>query len=333
MARTREIDQIEELPAQDSFLDLIANIVGIMILLVVIVGIRAGSSVPAEVAIVTPNPAAVSQTQVEESLKFLRVAASEHRQLHDKAQRLEHQANQLDRDRVALMGYVDEVERELLRQRDQLGATEKEEFDIRVAIAHAEKEHDELARQLLAFDSGVEHTTTLRNVATPIARTVTQDEVTLWVHQGRVSIVPKDELLDLAERDISRRNHVPSGISTVGPVNGFLLQYALVSKSIPTSSGGAARMRGVVGEIRPTDHHKGWPIDQACQPNSAFHETLARHRPATTAVTFWTPGTGFEDVGRLRELAANLGFSTAIRPLPEGRYIQFSPWGRKTRAQ
>jgi hypothetical protein len=333
MARARDKDQQEELPAQDSFLDLIANIVGIMILLVVIVGIRAGTSVPGEIIVVAPNPEIVSPAQVEEAIATLRVAASEHRQLVDKAQRLDHQADQLDGERVALMGYVDEVERELNRQRDQLDAKEKEEFDVRVAIAHAEDEHDELARQLLALDSGVEHTTTLRNVATPIARTVTQDEVTLWVHQGRVSVVPKDELLSLAERDISRRSHVPSGISTVGPLNGFLLQYALVSRSTTTPSGGVARMTGVVGEIKPADRHNGWPIDEACAPNSALRESLARYRSSTTAVTFWTPGAGFKDVGRLRELAANLGFSTAIRPLPEGRYIQFSPWGRKTRAQ
>lgn len=333
MARGKVDDHIEELPAQDSFLDLVANIVGIMILLVVIVGIQAANSVPELISTTSSEPPQISELEVEQAERELHQIQTEHFQLISRADRLERQAEQLDRERVSLLGYVDEVERELKRHRDQLDSQQQEEFDVRLAIAEAEQEYDDLARQLLALDSGIEQTATLKNVATPIARAVTHDEITVWVHQGRVAIVPRDELLDLAQRDVSRRSHIPNGISTVGPVNGFLLQYALVSRSLPTRSGATARMTGVVGEIRPTAQHQGWAIDSACEQDSLFREHLAKFKPSTTAVTFWTPGTGFEDVGRLRELAANLGFSTAIRPLPEGRYIQFSPWGRKTQAQ
>lgn len=333
MARNRHQDGVvDELPAQDSFLDLVANIVGIMILLVVIVGIRAASAVIGDAGVAQPNASDLRSADVDKAMTEFTRIASEATQLDRKTMRIALRAEELDEHRISLIGYADEVERELARQRETLSESDKAEFDIRVAIAQAESEFDNLTRERLALESGLENTKTLKNVPTPIARPITHDEIRLWVFDGRVAIMPVDELESLAIADIERRR-LPNGISSVGPRGGFVLLFAPVSCTVTTPTGAIGRSTRVIGEFRPVVKNLGEPVSEALEKESNLREELAKFKPNTTAVTFWAPESGFEDVGKLREMVARLGYSTAIRPLHEGFYMQIAPSGSKSRVQ
>lgn len=326
-------DHSEETAGQDSFLDLVANIVGILILLVVIVGVRAATSGIEEGPTADGAPQqSITDDMMEGLARDLHKTRAETLELAHKTALAEREAEELDAQRIGLVEYVTNTENQLKKLRDELSDQQREEFDVNLAIAQAEQRLDELVRAHVSLVGSRVPTKTLRNVPTPIVQKSTHKEITVWVNGGLVSIVPSDELDQLVISDIQRRRHLSTDISRVGPLNGFQLHYAIVSKRI-SIPGGVVESRGVAGEYRPVDGQRGEPISIAHTPDSNFAAHLARFDPKGTVVTFWTSVNSFGEIGQLREFAAKQGFSTAVRPLPEGRYIGFAPGGTETRAQ
>jgi hypothetical protein len=337
MARNRgDSDKVEELPAQDSFLDLVANIVGIMILLVVIVGIRAATSLTEEgQPVAGPSVEVLTAEKVRDSINQLHAVATEVGELELKAARLDQRADELDQHRIALIGYVDEVEQELARRREKLNEPEREEFDLRVAISQAEAELDEKMRERISLESGLTNTKTLRNVPTPIVRKAADNEVTLWVDEGRVAIVPFEELWSLVKADLERRlavRHLPKGISEMA-LNGFVIRYAVAFRNLTLPTGAVVQQAGPVAQIRPEKGNPGEVVSEACEEGSRLMDHLKNLDPKTTTVTIWVRTSSFADAHPVREMVAKRGFSTAVWPRPEGSYIEISPWGSESQAQ
>lgn len=337
MAARRHVEGLDELSGQDSFLDIVANIVGILILLVVIIGIRAATLEPLQSTLPTTDQADDTADQLARVVKQLEQSSRDVVHFNRKAMLLAAEANDLDREREKLATYVAAVEQELASRREALESDRREQFDLRIAITSAEEELDALGQQQLALVSEPLDSERLMNVPTPISRRFDGEEVALRLEGGRVTVVPVKRLvaeLESRGRDEFRRlrSH-PDAMGRVGPIDGYQMLYTVVARQSVAPGGLAVTMHFLVAEIRPLESLQGELVDDAIRTDSRLSAELATLDPRTTAVTIWTYPDSFEDVQRLRLALYERGFPTALRPLPAGTHIGLSPFGSKSRVQ
>jgi hypothetical protein len=169
---------------------------------------------------------------------------------------------------------------------------------------------------------------------TPIARTVTGEELHFQIDQGRISYIPLVELFELAKTQTRRHSgsltSMAQRIETVGPVQDFSLDYVIEVKV--DQARGQVLVRSREWVVRPASPGLGETIAEALQPHSKFRRVIADVRPDTT-VTLWCYPDSFEEFRGLREELHRLGIPTAGRPMPEGAPIGGSTDGSKSVVQ
>jgi hypothetical protein len=169
---------------------------------------------------------------------------------------------------------------------------------------------------------------------TPIARTVTGEELHFQIDQGRISYIPLVELFELAKTQTRRHSgsltSMAQRIETVGPVQDFSLDYVIEVKI--DQARGQVLVRSREWVVRPSSPGIGETIEEALQPHSKFRRVLADVRPDTT-VTLWCYPDSFEEFRALREELHRLGIPTAGRPMPDGAPIGGSTDGSKSVVQ
>lgn len=333
---------------QDSFLDIVANIVGILILLVMVMGLRASHSVETEeAAAVETTEAALPSVSAEELHAAVQAAVAKGadvRKLVEHATELRQETLLRREERGYLAMFVSAVEQELDQRRSELSEQDRQDFDVRCRLADAQQTLDELARQQVSLVSQTPETdvTEIQCLPTPLAQTVSGKEVHLRLAHGHVALVPLDELRaefeSQAERDVWRLREQDSVVSTVGPIDGFRLRYKLAKGHVtvhqqPGFEQQATVVRFVVWELLPVSAQLGEPTDQALLPNSALRRALGKFAPESTTVTIWTYPGSFDDFRKLKRALFELGYATAARPLPDGVLIGGSPHGTKSAAQ
>ena len=160
-----------ELPGQDSFLDIVANIVGILILLVMVVGLRAATaaneepadaaSEPVETEVAKPDePPAEPEEPLkplvaqEEVNNAIRLAIARRNELAEKVAKTvasRKEALQRDATRVELATAVASIEQQIEEQRQKMGQDERRDFDLRAKLGAAEHELEKLTRERIAL--------------------------------------------------------------------------------------------------------------------------------------------------------------------------------------
>ena len=137
MRRVRPNDA-EETPGGDSFLDIVANIVGILVLLVVVVGVRAGREVfvpPTETEESDSKTLAAIEEQIELALRRVRLDRDEISELRDRvvAASLEADRRTQERDEATL--YVTTLRAELDEAAEGLSENDRRSLEASNAIA------------------------------------------------------------------------------------------------------------------------------------------------------------------------------------------------------
>ncbi|HOA51817.1 MAG: hypothetical protein WBH86_13350 [Thermogutta sp.] len=330
----------------DSFLDTVTNIVGILIILVMVVGVRA-QHLP-----FTLKPDTSHAESAEEQARRARA---------EELARRSTALLSLRRDILELSATVEMVEAERLareRERQRLAlaaALLKKELDEKtVALSQEERRREQLAeaiaacerdiaasQQRLAELSSTTEQVQIVNHPTPLSVPVDFEEIHFVIRQGKIAYIPLssllDELMSDARRKIPRLFEVPEITGTVGPVGGFKLEYSIVRRTI-----GEAEIAGVPGAgayaqlrrwILIPEGNVGEPVAQALEESSEFRRRIAGYRPDRTTVTIWCYPDGFADFRRLKDFLHERGYSVAGRPLPDGFPITGSPGGTKSSAQ
>jgi hypothetical protein len=325
--RREENSNIEH-AGQDSFLDVTTNIVGVLIILVMVVGMRAQNPIVSSGSV--PDAAAL------ESLgKQAANIEYDVRRMGTEIASIDEEAAAKSKAREALATMIAAAQKELDDQRAKLDAGKQEDFDLRRQVDESHAVVDREDAQLQELESQKAPTVVVRHYPTPISRTVSGHEVHFQLAGGKISYVPIDEFVDDVRSDM-RSSGVDYGnledkVGVVGPRNGFEFRYTMAIIS--------ERGRGVVGirakefQIVPVGMQEGETIERAMQPNSQFHRALAMHSPHDTTVTMWTYPDSFATYGQLKEELHRLGFATAGRPLPMGVLIGGSDHGTKSSAQ
>jgi len=320
MTRPKHEDDLTA--GQDSFLDVITNIVGILIILVMVVGARVQKvSLDAATKAAPPAASAALEAEVEKRENTLVSAESEIEELQAQAGLVQAAIDGASNARLRLATAVAAARTEV-EQRKQ-AADEARVADAERAARRRRLE--ESIRQCTLETESLAHqrATTAEVLAypTPIAG-------------ERIAYIPLEELFELAKRNTQRNSgsiaDMATRIETVGPERGFALDYVIEAKV--DQARGQVLIRSREWVVRPVDSSVGETVEVALASTSAFRGTLSGVKPDTT-VTLWCYPDSFAAYRRIREELHRLGIPTAGRPLPDGAPIGGSTEGSKSVVQ
>jgi hypothetical protein len=330
--------EADQMPGQDSFLDVITNIVGILILLVLVVGLRTSRAVQDASA---GAPAADAKPDREMRAAYAAVVNSERsvRQMVYRARDAVREANFRDEERLWLTTAVAKAEREIASRREQLSKEDQRDFDLRRQLADAQSNLDELTRQQIALVSQDAPTEKIECEPTPLARVVTNKQVHLLLSEDHVAIVPFDELVELAKADVQentwRLRQQDEMERTIGPINGFRLRYWFVKSNVMARTAAGAVVAGSVSQFShccflPVNTPAGEPAAEAIQSTSELFQNLQRLKPDSTTITIWTHPGNYDRLRELKRAIREREFQIAVRPLPKGMPIGASRHGSES---
>lgn len=347
--RRSEADQVES-DGQDSFLDVVANMVGILILLVMVVGVRASKlprspSPDEEQSSIAAAPAEGDSHPVSGAAAYPRRVATLQSEVQDLVQQVaatEQEERLREMERVQLAAHALEIAQQLKQREEKLTADERSKHEVLQKLQAARARLDELAEAQMAVMAAPHKIEKIENLPTPLAHTVRGDELHLRLKGDLVSVIPLDELVSDLEEHARSNAWKLAGQSvleeTLGPVGGYRLRYRIVQRRVvaqsaagPINQGNVAQLEG--WEVLPVTEDLGQPVDQALMPGSELRRALADKRPETTTITVWTYPDSFDAFRRLKEELFEMGYATAARPLPERLRIGGSPRGSKSEAQ
>jgi hypothetical protein len=357
--RRHRSDNIDD-NAYDAFLDIVANLVGILVILIMVVGVRAKNAwqsqatpEPAVVVVETnedemaqanaEHQAAVDQLKEEINAVYQQTQLLERdaHELHSRAATIAAQTDVATARRNRLQLLASAVENEIQVQKEELESSEQSAFEGIQQIAAAENELDRLKSQIHTVSLETLAPTELTHHPTPISKTVFGREEHFRLMSNRVVRVPLNELVDALLKDarsklwkMEESNEVTDSMA---PFEGFRLKYTMgqFERLVDTPSG-PQRHRSIElvrFTLYPVAEDLGEPIEDALTEGSQFDRQLADHSPEETTITVWTYPESYDKFRLLQEHLIARGYRVAARPLPAGRPISGSPGGNRSAAQ
>lgn len=352
-------DDDDSMPAQDSFIDVVCNMVGVLIILVLIMGMRGADVVApriaanvaakqhAGVAPATPPPAdsnaAAQQVELAAAIREATEVQQDIQQVVAQAVDLRVQAEITAARRQQLSVVQAAVERDVEERRAKLDAEGREQFDVQRQIVAAEIQLHELTQQQLAaipVDVEVEE---VECVPTPLARTVDGEEIHVRLRHGLLAVVPVDALLD--EVRVRGGDHLRSSLQrrdeaedVFGPIDGFRMKLSIerFTTSLPGDTVLSSPQKSSMllqGVFLPTSDELGEAVEQALLPDSQFMRAVRGKRAASPTVTVWVYPDSYSDLRTLKRALWEASVPLAVRPLANGQPITFSTAGSKSAAQ
>ncbi len=319
----------------DSFLDIVASVVSIMIIMVVMEGMRIKNT-PIKLS-VPGSPVAVELDKdlaAEQSLRRDVVNADTAIcQLEQETAR-----RAMQRDVAATL--VSAVEHELQQHRQELDASKRTDFDVARSLSESRYQLEQLQQQRHQVEDTPSRPEVVESYPTPLSHAVDGQEAHLLISHGRVTFIPLEPLLSefqsQARRQAGQLRDQPELTDMVGPVNGFRLRYTLERHDVVPESPrerGGSYVRLQRWTLIPTSDDLGEPVRLALEHGSDFHQALAKILPGRATITIWVYPDGFAAFRQIRKELYQLGYTIAARPLPAGKPISGSPDGSKSAAQ
>lgn len=339
---TRRKPPSTEAPGQDSFLDIVANLVGILIILVMVIGVRAKDAM-LEAAPVAVNDEAAAQAEIEvaDAMKVAHAVEQDIQQLKSKINReaFEIEYRRKERDKIQLI--LATAEQALAEKRGELDTEQQRQFDSQRELIAARAELSGLQRSVQAAEGSIPKTAIIEHLPTPMAKTVFGKEIHFMLSAGKITYVPWDELVDKlqdeARQKMWRLKDAAQITETVGPIGGFLMRYQLkrTQQTVTTRAGTAVQQRVELDNfvLLPVDESLGEPVAEAFLEGSKLHSVLVKNNPDKTTLTIWTYPDSFNEFRDLKQQLFSRGYLTASRPMPEGVPIGGSPRGTRSAAQ
>ncbi|HBE66644.1 MAG TPA: hypothetical protein DDW52_00715 [Planctomycetaceae bacterium] len=308
---------------EDSFLDTTANLVGILIILVVVVGAKTRVDAEAYQRSLVEQ----SETEVDGSeLRALDAARKENViDLIKYNQELQYREAERSNLLVRLAVAKEQVEEELIAVDD----AKRESIQRQRKIAKLEAELDAIADQMGSDTEQPRPTVVLEHLPTPMAKTVFNREMHIQIKDQKITVIPWEQLVDMLKQHIplaARRQASRSQLQdTLGPVGGFVMHYMM--QSVP----GGFELDHF--DLEVLDSAPRETIEQALAPTGRFSLELASRQPSETVVTAWVYPDSFDTFRTLKARLFKEGFLAAARPLPDGQSIGASPRGTRSTAQ
>ena len=328
-------------PGQDAFLDIVANLVGILIILVMIVGARAKDAM-----IERPDPPPATTEPVEnDGIQTLQSTASGlEADIHKTQSKINLQEQEIAYRRIErdqLLTLLTATEKELSNARKYLDAAQQERLNVQQQVSAATRELAQVQQTLQAVAVETKAPIELKHLPTPMAKTVFGKEIHLRLKAGRLAHVAINDLVKRMQADgrqqLWKLRNSSRVTEVIGPVEGFRMRYTLQrgERTVNTDLGPVVQQFAELAhfELIPTADQLGEPLTDALRGDSHFSALLAAESTPQTTVTVWVYRDSFEDFRRLKEHLFARGLLTAARPLPDGELISGGPNGKRSSAQ
>lgn len=323
----------------DSFLDVVTNIVGILIILVVVAGLRAKNA-PVHASVVKDPRLEAAAEDLQKDLAAEQSVRQDIFRMVEQIRAVQREGLVRFQQREQLATLLALLEHKLKTHREQLDAKAREDFDLARLLADARQKLGQIERERQQAETSEPEPILVENYPTPLSKTVDGDENHFQLRGGRIAYIPLKRLLDRFKADVQRQLYkltdLPELSDTVGPEGGFRLRYVMEREDAPPEVQ-LQRGHGTYASLRqwsliPVSGELGEPVGAALAEGSNFRQTLASLRPGTT-VTVWVYPDSFAEFRQLRKELYRMNFPVAGRPLPEGTPIGGSPKGSKSAAE
>ena len=325
--------------SHDSFLDIVANLVGILIILVVVVGAQAASEWHKN-----EENVADYKSQIIDGTKLSKTQAItaanlglENKELKRKAALAKDINLKLKQQRHWLGIKAEIVERELkLMQSVEMEQAERDRLQAAAEADRLRLKIDNVEMKCNAIRSSItENNETIVHYPTPIAKTVFADEIHFRLLGGKIVHVPLDELVAEMRSEwkvkAKKLESIQNTTETVGPIGKFRLQYELsADQKSKNRDSGRVSVSFERFVVRPVAEGIGETMDVALGPDSEFSRLLQRKTPSKTTVSVWVYPDSFDEFESLKTRLRTDGFQTAGWPLSHGRQISGGPNGFRT---
>jgi hypothetical protein len=342
-ARSREIPF-----SFDSFLDVVANVVGIIIRLILVVWVSARSY------------ESVQKYAAQAAKQGAVVATKPHDATPASPDQSERELQELQARLAQALARIGLLDREIAEEgqaQRQLHAQTALVAQRRLAFAHTDAavppdDVESIRRREQMLE---ERIATLENLApirhelryrTPVSRPVQAEEIFFECRAARVSFIDLTALTADIRRNMDRMRselrdqwRVNAVTDSVGA---FRLQYTLerdrglpeaVQLSGPPDHTAGFRFSLCDWIVEPLRDDRGEDLRLALSPDSEFHRIVDQLDPSQHAVTFWVYPDSFALYRALRDVLYDRGLMVAGRPLPVGIPIMCSRRGTISRGQ
>ena len=330
----------------DSFLDIVANLVGILIILVVVLG--------------TQSTAVIEEIQEQVQEETVETPLATDRQLAKLAQQSMRAASaQADSNRLeqTIRDYETRIDirrqqraivMDLLAEAEAAWEERKKELDKQATLTAkrvrdfkaAQEELNLLAGERKRLEDQPDPVVAVDHLPTPMAKTVFGDEIHFRLKGNLLSIVPIDRLVAEIRRDFERMSpgsRNGQSEAAVGPVRGYVARYRMDKNRSMVSRGGqvqmATRIQLIGMTVEPLQEPHGQSLEQVLSNSSELDVELAGRDPNATTITVWVYPDSFAAFRQLKEHLYARGFATAARPLPMNHAISGGPQGSRSNAQ
>jgi hypothetical protein len=341
----------------DSFLDVVANVVGIIIRLILITWVGAksytGFVLPTPPA---PPPVAVVEENVTLPEPEDPLTPELERQKHEMALA---QAQLLEQIRASeqTQGVRQLAEKELAALTQQLDALAEERGTVErtaadhgkmgqgvaLSLSEIQERGKQLAEELEALRNAPSPKKTHR-YRTPVSHPLQTEEIMFEIFKGRVTLIDIGAMEDEVERKLPEKGEQlrTSWLVTdiTAPVGAFRLRYtierergAMVSGDAPPTDRNNFKYGQTGWEVEPLMAERGETVEQALASGSAFRKVIESIDPNQTAVTFCVYPESFEQYRQLRDYLHDRDVTVAGRPLPAGHPITAGRNGTASRGQ
>jgi hypothetical protein len=348
--------RVREIPFSfDSFLDIVANVVGIIIRLILVVWVGARSYSSVQNVTATDTAASASAANVEISDPLQAEIARHRQELAAAQERLLAQLRQLDaseKQRLEAQGALTALTsrlRALEQDEKQLvqDAAEQQKTGQVVALTSAElrARSQKLAEAIHDLEKNPVPTKKL-HYRTPVSRPVQSDELFFECRQGRVAFIDIAALLQDVRQHMEEKGKLlrdqwaVSDTTTI--VGAFRLQYTIererglldgTSDRVAPSAQAGFRYGVSEWRVEPMAAARGETADAALAVGSEFRQIVDPLDPQLTTVTFWVYPDSFDLYRRLQDYLYDRDIVVAGRPLPDGIPISSSRHGSVSRGQ
>ena len=188
-------------PGQDSFLDIVANLVGILIILIMIVGAQAKDAMLQA----DSQTESVDQHDVEQQQDALATAGHDLQSLLERAkkQTIEIAYRRNERDRILTL--MTAIQKDLDKQRGTLSQEAQDGLELQRQTDAYRRELEDFKRSREAVQRSAAPVQVVMHRPTPLAKTVFGREVHFQLKRGRIAFVPLDELVEEFKREAKQK--------------------------------------------------------------------------------------------------------------------------------
>ena len=353
MYRKRRSPRREIAFSFDSFLDLVANVIGIIIRLILVawVGARAYQAAlekaaqkePAQTAAEgKPLPADPLQRELDKARQELEQARAEMLEKLKALDSVEEEKNKVRRELEQVSLAKAGLERDRLALEE--AARNKTPIKADFTMSELRQRSQEIIKQIQAVEKLPTLNKTLR-YHTPVSKPVHTDELMFECRRGRVTYIDLPAFMAEIQRnlqDMGQQLRSQWQVSAVaGPVGAFRLHYmverqrdllnSVIGGSFPTGSGYSYGVSEWF--VEPVKEIRGEPLPNALAPGSEFRRIIEAGVPQQTVVTFWVYADSFAIFRELRDFLYERGLEVAGRPMPDDAAIAANRHGTKSRGQ